>query len=141
MGLGGIAGHAFRTCHYNDPGYFGALLVNRNCAAVTAACLMVQKSKYLEVGGLEEELSVAFNDVDFCLKLLNKKYNNVCLNSIELYHHESKTRGAEDTPAKQERFKREILYMEKNWNAIIKKDPYYNENLSLNSDSSYQIKG
>lgn len=139
MGLGGIAGHAFRTHLRKDPGYFGALLVNRNTAVVTAACLMVEKKKYEEVGGLEEELSVAFNDVDFCLKLLEKGYRNVNLSSIELYHHESKTRGAEDTREKKERFQGEINFMSKKWNEFIERDPYYNENLSLISDESYLL--
>ncbi|MGV2884440.1 glycosyltransferase family 2 protein [Paenibacillus taichungensis] len=139
MGLGGIAGHAFRTLPISDAGYFGALLVNRNCAVVTAACLMIEKAKYLEVEGMEEQLSVAFNDVDFCLKLLKKGYQNVCVNSVQLYHYESKTRGAEDTKEKQERFRREIEFMEERWAEIIKKDPYYNDNLSLKSDMSYSL--
>ncbi|MCM3493409.1 glycosyltransferase [Paenibacillus lactis] len=140
MGLGGIAGHAFRTLHKTDPGYFGALLVNRNCSVVTAACLMIKKDLYIEVGGLEEELTVAFNDVDLCLKLLDKGCNNICLNSIELYHHESKSRGAEDTPEKKERFQGEINYMLNKWSRYIERDPYYNVNLSLESDQSYRLK-
>lgn len=140
MGLGGIAGHAFRTLHKTDPGYFGALLVNRNCSVVTAACLMIKKDLYIRVGGLEEELTVAFNDVDLCLKLIDKGYDNVCLNSIELYHHESKSRGAEDTPEKKERFQGEINYMLNKWSRYIERDPYYNVNLSLESDQSYRLK-
>ncbi len=140
MGLGGIAGHSFRTYHKSDPGYFGALLVNRNCSVVTAACLLIKKEVYLEVGGLEEELTVAFNDVDLCLKLLEKGYINICLNSIELYHHESKSRGAEDTREKQARFQGEINYMSKKWHRYIQRDPYYNINLSLESDQSYRLR-
>lgn len=140
MGLGGIAGHAFRTLHKSDPGYFGALLVNRNCSVVTAACLMIKRDLYIEVGGLEEELTVAFNDVDLCLKLLDKGFNNICLNNIELYHHESKSRGAEDTPEKKERFKGEINYMLNKWSRYIERDPYYNVNLSLESDQSYRLR-
>ncbi|MDN4620689.1 glycosyltransferase family 2 protein [Paenibacillus sp. PsM32] len=140
MGLGGIAGHAFRTLSQNDPGYFGMLLVNRNCSVVTAACLMVKKQIFKEVGGFEEKLTVAFNDVDLCLKFLSKGYYNVCLNSIELYHFESKTRGAENTPEKQKRFEAEIEYMAHNWPDIIQNDIYYNPNLSLESDRSYNIK-
>lgn len=140
MGLGGVAGHAFRCASANDPGYFGALLVNRNSSVVTAACLMVRKEVYHEVSGLEEELSVAFNDVDFCLKLLEKGYYNVVLNNIGLYHHESKSRGVEDTPEKLKRFQSEIDYMHKHWKKYIDLDPYYNPNLSLKSDDSYQVK-
>ncbi len=140
MGLGGVAGHAFRTCNELDPGYFGMLLTNRNCSVVTAACLMIRKELFEEVGGLEEELSVAFNDVDFCLKLLEKGYYNVCLNSVSLYHYESKTRGAEDTVEKKARFMKEIDYMLTKWPEYIKADPYYNINLSLGSDRSYSLK-
>ncbi|MGE7825122.1 glycosyltransferase family 2 protein [Paenibacillus sp. NPDC093718] len=140
MGIGGIAGHAFRTCSEYDPGYFGMLLVNRNCSVVTAACLMVKKDLFFEVGGLEEELSVAFNDVDFCLKLLDKGYYNVILNNVSLYHHESKTRGMEDTLEKIERFSSEIKYMETKWSSVISNDPFYNPNLSLESDKSYNLK-
>lgn len=140
MGLGGVAGHAFRTLHKSDPGYFGALLVNRNCSVVTAACLMIKKDLYIEVGGLEEELTVAFNDVDLCLKVLDKGFKNICLNSIELYHHESKSRGAEDTPEKIKRFQKEINYMLNKWSRYIERDPFYNVNLSLESDQSYLLK-
>ncbi|GGG08246.1 glycosyltransferase family 2 protein [Paenibacillus aceti] len=140
MGLGGVAGHAFRTCNEFDPGYFGMLLSNRNYSVVTAACMMVRKEVFYEVGGLEEELSVAFNDVDFCLKLMNQGYYNVCLNSISLYHHESKTRGAEDTPEKRERFTKEINYMLSKWPGIIERDPFYNINLSLESDRAFYLK-
>lgn len=140
MGLGGIAGHAFRSCNEYDPGYFGMLLVNRNCSVVTAACLMVKKEIFFEVGGLEEELSVAFNDVDFCLKLLDKGYYNVILNNVILYHHESKTRGMEDTQEKIERFSSEIKYMQNKWPSVISNDSFYNPNLSLESDRSYNLK-
>ncbi|MEK3682347.1 glycosyltransferase family 2 protein [Paenibacillus sp. FSL R10-2736] len=140
MGLGGIAGHAFRTCNELDPGYFGMLLTNRNCSVVTAACLMVRKEVFNEVGGLEEDLAVAFNDVDFCLKLIDKGYYNVCLNNVSLYHHESKTRGAEDTTEKKARFMQEIEYMLEKWPELIKADPFYNINLSLESDKSYLLK-
>lgn len=140
MGLGGVAGHAFRTNLESDPGYFGARLVNRNCSVVTAACLLVKKQHYFEVGGLEEDLSVAFNDVDFCLKLLEKGLFNVCLGSIQLIHHESKSRGAEDTDEKKKRFQLEIDYMKRKWTEYIEADPYYNPNLSLESDQSYKVK-
>ncbi|WP_149095627.1 glycosyltransferase family 2 protein [Paenibacillus terrae] len=140
MGLGGVAGHAFRTALDTDPGYFGALMVNRNVSVVTAACLMIKKEIFFEVNGFEEDLSVAFNDVDFCLKVLEKGYYNITLNSIKLYHHESKTRGLENTPEKIKRFQSEIDYMHAHWPAYINHDPFYNVNLSLESDCSYRIK-
>ncbi|ADO58770.1 MULTISPECIES: glycosyltransferase family 2 protein [Paenibacillus] len=140
MGLGGVAGHAFRTALDTDPGYFGALMVNRNVSVVTAACLMIKKEIFSEVNGFEEDLSVAFNDVDFCLKVLEKGYYNITLNSIKLYHHESKTRGLENTTEKIKRFQSEIDYMHAHWPAYINYDPFYNVNLSLEGDCSYRIK-
>ena len=130
LGMGGVAGHAFVNEDRNSIGTFGRLSVPYNYSAVTAACLMVKKSKYIEVGGLTEELTVAYNDVDFCLKLVNKGYYNVFLPMVELYHFESKSRGQEDTVEKKNRFKKESDYMYKKWKSMIKNDVMYNKNLS-----------
>ena len=102
-----------------------------NYSAVTAACLMVAKDKFNEVGGLEEYLQVAFNDIDFNLKLLEKGYCNVCLNHVELYHHESKSRGLDTTSEKYKRFVSEHDYMKDKWSNILYNDKFYNPNLSL----------
>ena len=111
LGIGGIAQHTFIGCVKEDPGFYGRLSVPFNYSAVTAACLMVAKDKFNEVGGLEEYLQVAFNDIDFNLKLLEKGYYNVCLNHVELYHHESKSRGLDTTSEKYKRFVSEHDYM------------------------------
>jgi GT2 family glycosyltransferase len=109
VGLGGVAGHSHKYFHRNSPGYFARLKLVQNLSAVTAACLLVRKSIYQEVGGLEEDnLRVAFNDVDFCLKVREAGYRNLWTPYAELYHFESKSRGAENTPEKQMRFNEEI---------------------------------
>ena len=133
-GLGGIAGHCFINEQRENPGIYGRLSVPYNYSAVTAACLMVEKKKFLEVKGLTEDLKVAFNDVDFCFKLLQKDYYNLMVPMVELYHFESKTRGLEDTEEKQERFAQEIKYMREKWKKYIENDPMYNKNLSKRVD-------
>lgn len=132
LGLGGIAGHGHKHCPRGYYGYTGRLLMAQNVTAVTAACLMVKKSIYKEVGGLDEDFQVAFNDIDFCMKIVKKGYLNVFTPFAELYHYESKSRGLEDTPEKLERFNSEIREFVKRWKTeLLKGDPYYNPNLSL----------
>ncbi|BBP44309.1 hypothetical protein THMIRHAT_20550 [Thiosulfativibrio zosterae] len=141
LGLGGIAGHAFHLKEKTDPGYFGLATLPRVVTAVTGACLLVKKSIYKEVEGLDEtHLTVAFNDVDFCLKVMSKGYRNVWTPFAELYHFESITRGLDTTPEKQARFESEIQYMANTWPNIIAKDPFYNINLSLNLQNAYTLK-
>lgn len=132
IGLGGVAGHSHKYFPKDHPGYFIRLNIVQNLSAVTAACLMVKKSIYQELGGLnEEDLTVAFNDVDFCLRALEKGYLNLFTPYAEAYHHESISRGHEDSPQKIERFQGEVHYMKSRHNDIISKgDPYYNVNLT-----------
>lgn len=125
----GVAGHAFKYLPADHPGYFDRLKVVSNYSAVTGACMMFRKKLWEEVGGFDEELSVAFNDIDFCLKLLRKGYRHVVLPHVRLYHHESKSRGYEDTREKQKRFMKEINIMRERWAHILDNDPYYNPNL------------
>ena len=136
IGIGGIAGHAHKYYQRGDTGYFHRLNLTQNLSAVTAACLMVKKSLYSLVGGMDEQhLAIAFNDVDFCLRLREHGYLNVFTPYCELYHHESKTRGYEDTPQKKQRFANEIAYMRKRHANILQNgDPYYNPNLPLDRE-------
>lgn len=132
LGINGIAGHAHHFAHHADPGYFGRLAVTQNMAAVTGACLVVRREVYEQVGGLEEEhLAVALNDVDFCLKVMAAGYRNIWTPYAKLYHHESYSRGAEDTHEKKQRFNCEISYLQKKWSKLLLADPHYNPNLSL----------
>ena len=135
LGVGGVAGHAFKTFPRGSEGIFNRARLVQNYSAVTGACLVVRKSTYLQVGGLDEDnLAIAFNDVDFCLKVRAAGYRNLWSPFAEFYHHESASRGAEDTPAKQARFGAEIKIMRDRWGALLDTDPAYNPNLSLNSE-------
>ncbi|MCB1777809.1 MAG: glycosyltransferase, partial [Candidatus Competibacteraceae bacterium] len=136
IGIGGIAGHAHKHFAAHNPGYFARLHLVQNLSAVTAACLMVKKSLYQTINGMDDKhLAVAFNDVDFCLRLREKGYLNIFTPYCELYHHESRTRGHEDTPQKKQRFIEEIAYMQKRHAALLLNgDPYYNANLPLDRD-------
>lgn len=131
MGLGGVAGHAYFGADKDEVGYFARAILQQDLSAVTAACLMVKRDVYNEVGGLEETLKVAFNDVDFCLKVRERGYLVVFTPYAVLYHYESKSRGKENTLEKIQRFENEINYMEEKWSKYIDNDPYYNPNLSL----------
>lgn len=132
IGLGGIAGHAFSRQLGMEPGYFARAVCQQNLSAVTAACMMVSKEDFEEVGGFDEELAVAFNDVDFCLKIRHLRGKLVVYNpKAELFHYESKSRGAEDTPQKQKRFHQEIVRFADKWEEDLKGDSYYNPNLTL----------
>ena len=129
LGYGGPAGHIFVSSSNNDNGLFGRLVMPYNYSAVTAACLLVKKSIYEDVDGFDENLTVALNDVDFCLKVLEKGYFNVCMSNIIMYHHESKSRGYEVTREKQERFNREKQYMLDKWGEdYFKEDKYFSKN-------------
>ena len=134
IGIGGIAGHMFVDMPANRTGYLHKASILQDMSAVTAACMMMKRSAFDKVGGFTEELAVAFNDVDLCLKIREKGYLNIFTPFAELYHYESKSRGYEDTPEKQKRFLSEINYMKAHWSEILTKgDPYYNENFSLNT--------
>ncbi|QOP42675.1 glycosyltransferase [Sulfurimonas sediminis] len=131
LGIGGVAGHAHKHFEHNAYGYFSRLQIVQNYSAATAACLVVRKELFVEVGGLNaEKLTVAFNDVDFCLKLQKKGYRNLWTPYAQLNHYESKSRGSEDTDEKKRRFEQEVLYMKKKWNKTLMNDRYYNKNLT-----------
>ncbi|OFC70467.1 glycosyl transferase [Alteromonas confluentis] len=135
LGIGGVANHPHKNFKKHHPGYFGKLVCTQNFSAVTAAVLLVEKEIFLKVGGLNEQnLAIAFNDVDFCLKVMAEGYRNLFTPYAELYHHESISRGKEDTPEKISRFHSEIEYMQKEWRHFIEHDPYYNVNLTKEID-------
>ena len=134
IGFGGIAGHCFVLQPRGTTGYCHRIICAQDYSAVTAACMLVKKSAFDEVGGLTEELAVAFNDIDFCMKLREAGYLIVYNPYAELYHYESKSRGLEDTPEKVARFNKEMQIFERRWPDILRNgDPYYNPNLTLKS--------
>jgi glycosyltransferase involved in cell wall biosynthesis len=132
LGIGGVAGHAHKYFDRHADGYFSRLHLVQNVSAVTAACLLVRKSVFDEAGGLDQEnLTVAFNDVDFCLRVREMGYRNLWTPFAEAYHHESVSRGADDTPEKRDRHNREVDYMRRRWGDSLFNDPAYNPNLTL----------
>jgi glycosyltransferase involved in cell wall biosynthesis len=134
LGAGGIAGHAHAGIRH-EHGYFARAHLTQNFSAVTAACALVKRDLYQQLGGLDEvHLAVAFNDVDFCLRLRAAGYQIVWTPHAELRHDESASRGFEDSSAKQVRFLAEIDYMNATWGEALHNDPFYNPNLSLGED-------
>lgn len=135
LGIHGVAGHSHKMLPRGAHGYFGRAELIQALSAVTAACLVIRKSTFELVGGLNEQnLKVAFNDVDFCLKVREAGFRNVWTPYAELYHHESASRGFEDTPEKQDRFRSEVSYMLNTWKEHLQVDPAYNPNLTLAGD-------
>ena len=135
VGIGGVAAHPHKHFAKKSMGYFGRIKIIQNMSAVTAACMMTKKSIFKEVNGFDENLSHAFNDVDYCLKIREIGYLVVYTPYAELYHYESLSRGYEDSPAKKERFRNEIEYFQARWKGFLNKgDPYYNPNLTIESE-------
>lgn len=132
IGLGGVAGHAWTAMPRGFPGQQHRAQLTQNLTAVTAACLLVRRSVFMEVGGLDETFEVAFNDVDFCLRIAQLGYRNVWTPWAELYHYESATRGYEDNPRKKARFDGEVARMQERWGRSLLWDPAYSPNLGLN---------
>ncbi len=135
VGIGLLAGHVYRMANARDPGPNGALAATRNYSAVTAACLMVRRDAFDAVGGFDESFAVEFNDVDFCLRLRQAGYRNVCLPHVELVHDESKTRGVADTAAKRSTRLAERTRFQERWHSATFRDPYYNEWLTRIDES------
>jgi glycosyltransferase involved in cell wall biosynthesis len=131
LGMGGVAAHAHHLLPSPEFGYFGLAKIPHQVSAVTAACLLVRRSVFLSVGGLDEvNLPVAFNDVDLCLRIMQAGYNNVWTPFALLYHHESVTRGDDLSEENHPRFLSEVAYMKATWPDLIAEDPFYNINLS-----------
>lgn len=137
LGIGGlngtpsVAGHAFKDAPRGSEGQRNRLRLVQNYSAVTAACLVVRKAIFEQVGGFDEKhLAVAFNDIDFCLRVRQAGYRNLWTPFAEFYHHESASRGVEDSPDKLDRFAAEIAIMRERWGALLDRDPAYNPNLT-----------
>ena len=132
IGWGGVAGHAFVNQKRGESGYQHRIICQMDLSAVTAACMMVRKEVFDAVGGFTEELAVAFNDIDLCMKIRSSGHLIVYNPFAELYHYESKSRGLENTPEKKSRFGKELKYFQKKWPEILRDgDPYYSPNLSM----------
>ena len=139
LGVGGVATHAHSGIR-KEHGYFARAHLTQNFSAVTGACMLLRKEVYLELGGLDEvNLAVAFNDVDFCLRLRQAGLSTVWTPHAELVHHESASRGLEDTRSKQRRFLAEVDFMQTKWGHILTADPFYNPNLSIESNREFKL--
>jgi GT2 family glycosyltransferase len=135
LGLGDVAGHTHKYMVRGSGGYFNRACSVQNFSAVTAACLAIRKEVYEEVGGLDEvNLTVAYNDVDLCLKVQEAGYRNLWTPYAELYHYESKSRGKDNTPAKKKRYLDEVAYMHEKWSVTLKNDPYYHPTLTKTAE-------
>lgn len=136
LGIGGVAGHSHKYFKKEDPGFMARASIIQNLSACTAACLMIPRKVYDEVGGLDEGYAVAFNDVDLCMKIREAGYLIVYTPYAELYHYESKSRGFEDSPEKVARFRSEIERFQSRWGKELEQgDPYYNPNLTLTHEN------
>jgi GT2 family glycosyltransferase len=131
IGIGGIAGHSHRFLPGDAYGYFNQVCAVSNFSAVTAACMMLRREVFDEVGGFEEQLTVAYNDVDLCLRIIDKGYRIVYVPHAVLYHYESLSRGYDVTPAQIDRDQLEQNFMEQRWAISNRRDAHYNINLSL----------
>lgn len=132
LGIGGVAGHAHKYFPRGDFGYMSRATIAQDLSVVTAACVMLPRTVWDEVGGLDETFEVAFNDVDLCMRIRKAGYLIVWTPYAELYHYESKSRGAEDTPEKKKRFEGEVRRFQARWKSeLAAGDPYYNPNLTL----------
>jgi len=140
LGIGGVAGHGHKYFDREQSGYFSKLELIQNYSAVTAACLLIEKNIFNQVNGLDQKnLPIAFNDVDFCIRVRNAGYRNIWTPYAELYHHESISRGSDNTPEKIKRANQEVQYMKNTWGKSLTQDPAYNPNLTLTHEN-YSIK-
>lgn len=129
-GMGGVASHTYVNAPRFETGYMGSLAITRDVKIVTAACLMVKKSLYNKLNGLDENLKVAYNDVDFNVRVRKEGYYNVIVPSVELYHYESVSRGSDLAPTTKERFNKEVNYVVDKLKEDLMNDEFYNDNFS-----------
>ena len=135
IGIGGVAGNSHKHFKRKSHSYYGRIQEIHNLSAVTATCMLTRRSVFEEVNGFDDNLGHAFNDVDYCLKIKERGYQIVYTPYAELYHHESLSRGYENSPDKRERFKNEIKYFQAKWKEVLEKgDPFYNPNLTLDKE-------
>lgn len=135
LGVHGVAGHLHRGADRFDLGYFGDLALIRQVSAVTGACMLVRRNVWEDLGGLDEqELAIAFNDIDFCLRAREAGWNVIWTPFAELIHHESISRGRDDVGPRADEFRREVACMQRRWAHLLRHDPAYNPNLTLLSE-------
>jgi hypothetical protein len=139
LGVGGIADHAFRTVERGQVGYFSRAILEQDYTCVTAACLVTRRDVFESVGGFDVDLPTAFNDVDLCIRIRQTGARIVWTPAAELYHHESLTYGAHNSPARAAQFQHDVTVMRGRWGHILDSDPVYNPNLSFDREHQFQL--
>ena len=137
LGMGGVAGHPFLNIPRGKQGYHGRAILEQDLSCVTAACMVVRREAFEESGRFDEELAIAFNDVDLCIRLRQKGWRIVWTPAVEMYHHESASLGQHSAPHRHAQFEREVKLMRERWGEVLDSDPFFNPNLSL---ASFQYK-
>ncbi|MDQ3086756.1 MAG: glycosyltransferase, partial [Actinomycetota bacterium] len=131
LGGGGVADHYHRNVRRGDPGYFGRALLDQDFSCVTAGCMVLRREAFADVGGFDESLAVAFNDVDLCIRLRERGWRIVWTPAAELYHQESISLGRHDSVERADEFELETRLLVDRWGETLSRDPHYNPNLSL----------
>ena len=131
LGIGGVATHDFRLMPRGHIGYFGGAVLERDVSCVTAACMAIRASLFRDLGGFNEELAVAFNDVDLCLRLRSAGWRIIWTPTAELAHHEFASIGPHNAPERAAQFLQDVAWMRRRWGLVLDSDPFYNANLSL----------
>ncbi len=139
LGIGGVANHAHRFAPRHAAGYFGRAALEQDYSCITAACAVVSRQAFEEVGGFDEQFAVAFNDVYFCIRLTQAGWRNVWTGCVELYHHESATVGSHQSPERARQFREEEQLMLRKWGAVLASDKNYNPNLSLAPGHTFKL--
>jgi len=133
LGMGGVAGHAFLNIPRGKQGYYGRAILEQDLSCVTAACMAVRREAFDAINGFDEQLAVAFNDVDLCIRLRQQHWRIIWTPTVEMYHHESASLGQHSAPHRHAQFEREVKLMRDRWGDVLDADPFFNPNLSLTS--------
>ena len=139
LGVGGLADHAWKHWPHGHAGYFGRAVLEQDLTCVTAACMLVRREAFETVGGFDESLPIAFNDVDLCIKIRETGARIVWTSTVEMIHHESLTLGRHDAPARRDQFRRDVNALQVRWRDALAADAYYNPNLSLKAGSTFSL--
>jgi GT2 family glycosyltransferase len=131
LGVGGIAGHQFLNMPRGSAGYFGRAMLEQDLSCVTAACMVIRREAFEGAGRFNEELAIAFNDVDLCVRVRRQGWRILWTPAVEMYHHESASLGKHNAPQRQALFEQEIKLMRAMWGELLDSDPFFNPNLSL----------
>ena len=139
LGVDGLADHAWKHWPRGHAGYFGRGALEQDLSCVTAACMLVRREAFEAIGGFDESLPIAFNDVDLCIKLRQTGARIVWTSTVEMYHHESLTLGRHDSPARRDQFRRDVAVIQSRWRDVLGADPAYNPNLSLKAGATFSL--